>query len=349
MVKLETRCVPVGALPYESIKHTTAMIAKLFKTTPFIPVLPNISPLDTIMYRTFENIPGIEFVDNKLSLKIGNQKYEKEIAELDKCFKNPTIERLEKFSSDALFLEKYFQMLTKFKSANSFINLIGPFTISQLLLTAAQEQVLADKSYRKLFIEAVCVKALWAIEKTKQTNPNTVPIIVLEEPMLGQLGIVKHNNQDITSELVTNMFAKVTEKLHHAGAIVCVQSMDKCDWSIPINAGVDIISFNAYDNPNNLIIIPEILTTFLQKGGMINWGIVPVVSEKMVKGLSLEYLDKRLTSTISGVVLSGVPADLLYNSALISVNGNTDHLPVLFAERAIMFATQLSSRLPVRR
>ena len=70
-MKLATRFVPVGALPYDNIKHTTAMMAKLFGRAPFIPVLPNISETEAIHNRLFENIPGVIYKDKNLTLKIG--------------------------------------------------------------------------------------------------------------------------------------------------------------------------------------------------------------------------------------------------------------------------------------
>ena len=236
-------------------------------------------------------------------------------------------------------------MIQKFHSKNACVNILGPFTVSQILTDTAHEQVLADKSYRKLFVQAVCVKALWIIEKIKEYSPNTVPVVILEEPMLYQFGMLKRENKEITSTIVTGMFSQVVEKLKSHGAIVGVQCLEKCDWSIPINAGVDLISYDAYNNPNNLGIFPEILTEFLHKGGMINWGIVPTLSDNMVMGLSVEYLHKRLLTTFDGIILSGVPADLLYKSALVSLNGNVNHLSVMFAEKAIMLATQHGSRL----
>ena len=347
-MRIASRCLPVGALPYDNIKHTTAMMAKLFKEAPFIPVLPRLSESDTIQSRSFENIPGLNYKDGKLILKTGTAQYENGVQEIDKAFNNPSPETVEPYAFHTEFLEKYTQIIKKFQSPNAYVNLLGPFTLSQILLSQAEEQVLADKSYRKLFIQAVCVKALWAIYKIKQACPKTVPIIILEEPIFNQLGMIKRENENITIEIVTNLFSKVFEKLKNAGAIVGVQCFEKCDWTIPIKAGADLISFDAYNNPNNLSIIPDVLNDFLKNGGLINWGIVPVVSENMVKSLTIDYLEKRLSSTIGGVLLSGVPAELLYSSALVSLNGNTNELPVMFSERAMMLASQLASRLSAR-
>ena len=347
-MKLATRRLPLGSLPYDNIEAITRMAAKLFKKIPFVAVLPEISEEDTLIKRTLEKLPGIRIQDKKVILKITSNHYKQNLSKLEKAFNHPNLENLEPFAIESPFMEKFFQMIKKFNSPNAIINLLGPFTVSQLLMNAAEEQMLTDRSFRKLFIQSICVKALWAINKINMINPDTVPVIMLEEPMYGQFGTLKRENEDITAELVTAMFTKVVEKLKEAGAVVGIQCMDKCDWKIPINAGVDIISFDAYNNPNNLCIIPEQITAFIAKGGKINWAIVPVMTESIVKTLNIDFVTHRLLSTLEGLILAGVPENYVYNSALVSIQGNVENLPLIFAEKAIILATQLAKRIPIK-
>ncbi len=347
-MNLVTRCIPLGTLPYDSVEAITRMAAKLFEKSPFIPMLPKISEEDTLVYRTLQNIPGVQISSKKIRLKPASNHYKQNMAKLEKAFKHPTLDNLEPFAITSPFMEKYLQMIKKFNSPNAIINLLGPFTISQMLMNAAEEQMLADKTFRKLFIQSVCVKALWMIEKIKTINPNTEPLIMLEEPLLGQLGNLKRENEDITIELVTSLFSKVIEKLKKAGAIVGIQCLEKCDWKIPINAGVDIISYDAYNNPNNLCIIPDQVNEFLERGGKINWAIVPVKNETLIKSLNIDNISKRLFVTMQGLIIAGVPENIVYNSALVSIQGNTDNLPVIFAEKAIILSSQLAKKIPIK-
>lgn len=348
-MKLATRCIPLGALPYDDIGTATRMAAKLFEKLPFVATLPNVSTEDTIINRTLTNIPGIRVTGNKIEIKITSNHYKQWMSKLEKAFNHPNVNNLEPFAIDSPFLEKYFQMINKFKSPNAVINLLGPFSLSQMLDNIAEEEMLIDKTYRKLFIQAVCVKALWAINKIKEINKDTVPLIILEEPLFGQLGDIKRENDDITVEIVTSLFSRVVEKLKSAGAYVGVQCMEKCDWKIPINAGVDLISFDAYNNPNNLCIIPEQITNFIARGGKINWGIVPVTNEAMVKNLNIDLISNRLFSTLEQLVIAGVSEPFVYNSAYVSIQGNVDKLPIIFAEKAIILTNQLSKRIPVKK
>lgn len=347
-MKLATRCIPLGTLPYETIDSTTRMAAKLFEKMPFVAMLPKVSKDDTLISRTLENIPGIKIKDSNVKIKISSTHYKQWMSKLEKAFNHPNSNNLEPFSIKSPFMEKYLQMIKKFKSPNAVINLLGPFTISQILDNAAEEQMLVDKTYRKLFIQAVCVKALWAIKKIKEVSPDTVPLIILEEPLFGHLGEIKRENEDVTVELVTSMFSKVVEKLKDSGANVGIQCLEKCDWKIPINAGVDLISFDAYNNPNNLCIIPEQIIEFVSRGGKINWGIVPVMTESVIKPLNIDLVSNRLFTTLQGLILAGVPEDFVYNSALVSIQGNVENLPIIFAEKAIILANQLSKRIPVK-
>lgn len=347
-MKLASRTFPVGALAYEDIETAKRMMAKLYEQNPYLPFLPNISKDDTILKRTFSNIPGIKIKDKKIVFKVGSTSYKQGILKLDKAYNSPELKNLEPFAIESSFLEIFLKIVKKFKSKNAYINLLGPFTISQILNKTAEEQVLLDKSYRKLFVQSVAVKALWIIEKIKEVSPETVPVIVLEEPLLSQFGVLKKEDQDVTLDIVTNLLAKTIEKIKSKGALVAVQSMEKCDWKIPINAGVDIISFDAYNNPNNISIIPETIIDFISRGGKVNWAIVPVMTESIVKGLNIDYVANRLFATMEGLILSGVPERFVYNSALVSVQGDINKLPIIFSEKALILSTQLAKRIPIK-
>lgn len=347
-MKLKTKCIPFGAYPYQSVETITKMVTKLFEEIPFIPQLPLVDENDTVIKRTLEGIPGISFADGKIYLKTSSAQTKKEIVQLDKAYNHPSSENLEPYAFHAPFLQKYLNIIKKFKSPQACINLIGPFTLSQMVINSASEQMLTDKNYRKFFIQAIVVKALWLIERIREYCPTTTPVIILEEPMLGKVGVLKREVDDITTELITHIFTRVVEKLKAAGAIVGVQCFEKCDWTIPIDAEVDIISFDAYNNPNNLCIIPDKITEFLEKGGMINWAIVPVMTESMVKSMNIDMINDRLLATFKWLILAGVPEELVFKSALVSLQGDTAHLPLIFAEKASMLATQLSKRIQAK-
>ena len=342
------RCIPQGALPYENIKSATHMIAKLFPDIPYLPLLPNIAPNQSLKKRTLKNMPGIIIGENdEINIDTNVTDIKSIQNHLNKVMKSDSIEDFKSFEIDDIFFEKFLLLIKKFKSSYACINLLGPFSVSRLFTELSSHRIFINVNVKKLYLQTIVATAAYAILKIKEYNPDTTPIIIFEEPTLAMLGMIKHDNEAITVDLVIDLLASVFSKIKERGALVCVKCLGKCDWSIPIKAGADIISYDAYNNPNNLCIIPDVITDYLNAGGKINWGIIPVISENMIMRLNNHYVYDRLKATIDGVSVSGVPSDLLYRSASISINGDVNNLPLIFAEKVAMLTKNVSSRLTV--
>ena len=212
-----------------------------------------------------------------------------------------------------MFLENLLQIVEKVKPKHAVINLLGAFTLSQYLKREELPELITDRVGRKFLVQALCLKSLWLVNKIKEISPNTVPIVIFEEPTFNNFGTLRRSNEEVDKDQVVLIYAKITEKLHESGAMVCVQCFEKCDWQIPIEAGVDIISFDAYSNPNNIAIFSDKINDFLANGGYVNWGIVPVKTESMIKSLTIDKLYSRFTGAVENTISEGVSAKLAYN------------------------------------
>ena len=147
-MKLATRCIPLGTLPYNDIDLTGRMAAKLFEKIPFLPILPLVDSCDSVERRTLEDIPLIKVDGKKLTLLQLTNKEKKELEKLDKAFNTPNVKILESYAIKSPYIEKFINLIKKFKSPNAIVNLLGPFSISQMLNKMAEEQMLIDRSYR---------------------------------------------------------------------------------------------------------------------------------------------------------------------------------------------------------
>ena len=199
-MEINLKSLPVGSLPYEEIQYATKMMTKLYEQSPFLPCLPKIAPEDTILNRTLSNLPGIKIKDNKIIFRDSSDKVKQELVKLDAIFNNPSPENLHDYKMEAPFLEKFFQFLARVKPTEAVINILGPISLSQMIVNKEETQLLSDKYYRKVVIQAICAKALWAIAKIREYSPETMPIIVLEEPLLNKTGDIKRENEDITRD-----------------------------------------------------------------------------------------------------------------------------------------------------
>ena len=339
------RYLPLGVLPYESVEPATRMMVKLFEKIPYCPFFSKITKDETLLTASLRKIPGISVTDKNISFNPTSATYNQALAKLDKAFVHPKKDLLLPYAMQCVFSEKFFSIIKKYESPNAIVNIIGPYTLAQILKSLSSELVITDKNFRKLVIQAVSVKVLATIEKIKEASSKTQPIVILEEYLLGGLGTIKRENEEITSELVTSMLTRVVEKIKEAGALVAVRCSEKCDWQVPINAGIDIIIFDAYNNPNNLSIFPDQIIDFINRGGKIAWGIVPTTTESIVRNIDTESIFKRLIVTMNGLVESGVPHKLVYDSAIICPQGDTGHLPIIFAEKVLLMLVNLARKI----
>ena len=344
--KFLLKCLPTGSLTYEDNTLVIKMMLKLFENSHYITLLQNLSAQDNIVDVTLGHMPGVGLKEKRYFLTSNIENFKQISLYLDSVYNEPTAEKLELFQIDTAFIHKYLQILERIKPTETVVNLLGPFSMSQTLNHKSGTQILADKMFRKFIIQALSAKALWLISEIKAVSPETTPIIILEEPLLYKIGDVKRNNEEITKDVIVNMFAKVIQKIKEYHGLVGIQCFEKCDWQIPIEAGADIISFDAYNNPNNLNIIAEKINDFLAGGGRINWGIVPVMTEALVKSLTVDQVYDRFAKTVENLVIAGVSERLAYNRAMVSINGNVNKLPLIFAEKALMLSVQLSKRIP---
>ena len=334
--------LPVGSLPYEKIELTTKLMVKFFEHYPFLAHMPNVEGETDLISRAFVNMPGVKTNGKKFVYSGDNSR---QLLELDEAYNNPTEDSLKNFGFDCVFLERYLQALKRIKPKETVVNFLGPITFSQLLKVAEFDQILNDKFYRKYVIQAVSVKVMWLLNKIQSVVPDTQVLVVLEETFLNKVNSIVRENPELERGIIIAFYSKVIQKIQSSGAQVCVQSFDKCDWKIPIEAGVDMISFDAYTNPNNLSIIAPVIVDYLKKGGMINWAIVPVNSENTIKNLTLEYLQTNLKNCFDDMVLQGVNRNLLRQGSTVSIQGNLDKFAVIFAEKAIMLTNQLSQKI----
>ena len=344
-MELESKCFPVGALPYQEEAQITRMMVRLFEKMPYLPFLPKIPESCDILHRTFDNIEGIAIEDDKILMHDVSGFFISMIDKLDEISGNPDTQALESFNFNTFYMDKYLQIVERIKPKHTVINLLGPFTMAQLIKSAGIFP-LADKLYRKFIIQTLTIKSLWIINKIKQYSKNTTPIIMLEEPKLNEFGVIRKKNESITRELIVNLYSKIFQGIRSAGALAGIQSFNKCDWQIPIDAGVDIISIDAYNNYGNLTIIAPKIRELLERGGYINLGLVPVQSESIIKNLSIEKLYDKFISVTGAIITSGVDRKLLYNNVSVSIQGNVSKYPIIFAEKALILASKLASRIP---
>jgi len=114
------------------------------------------------------------------------------------------------------------------------------------------------------------------------------------------------------------------------------------DWDFLLGLDMDVLSFDIYTNAQIFASCSRSIKSFLDRGGILVWGIVPTGIETFEKE-NLELLAFKLKSIWKTLTGKGIPKEQILNQSLISPA--TCCLVNQDKERTVEKAFQLTQRL----
>jgi len=119
----------------------------------------------------------------------------------------------------------------------------------------------------------------------------------VDEPYMASFGSAYVS---LGKEQVIAWLDEVYEALHAAGAVTGTHCCGNTDWGLLLSTQVDILDLDAYDFIENLALYPVELREFLDRGGVVCWGLIPNTGQ--IFNETPESLAKRLRDGIRLIV-----------------------------------------------
>jgi hypothetical protein len=121
------------------------------------------------------------------------------------------------------------------------------------------------------------------------------------------------------------------------------------DWSLLMETELDILNFDAYDHMASIALYPAELGLFLERGGVLSWGLVPTLERSAAAAETIPSLLERFEDGMDLLVSKGLDRDVLLRRALITPScGAGGVLDEPLAERVLTLLRQLSLTLRQR-
>jgi hypothetical protein len=114
------------------------------------------------------------------------------------------------------------------------------------------------------------------------------------------------------------------------------------DWSVLLSTNIDILSFDAYGYLGTLSLYPKELKAFLERGGILAWGIVPT-SEAILREDS-QSLVRRFKEGVEVLTKKGIDPSL-FQRTILTPSCGTASLSIPLAERVCQMTAEVSKRL----
>ena len=113
-----------------------------------------------------------------------------------------------------------------------------------------------------------------------------------------------------------------------------------------IDAGVDILNFDAFEYGETIAIYSDQVKTHLERGGMLAWGVVP--TSKAIREQTVDSLEAQLEYVMDNLASKGIDKKLITEQAIITPSCGTGSLDPADAEKVFDLVSGLSKRMKLK-
>jgi len=211
------------------------------------------------------------------------------------------------------------------------LSLTGPVTIDLRLMQDGVERDRAATLARGYVAE-------WAravVDLTAQLLPGAPLLLFLEEPGLANS---MHPTFPLSPAEIEGLVTDVVEPLA-PDAMVGVQVSGRADWALLLRTGISVLGAPI---SARLETAAAELGRFLEAGGFVAWGAVPV-DEPL--GSGVERLWRRLSALWADLAQAGLDPLLLRERSIITPSAGLGSFGLSQAERVLRLTGELSERV----
>lgn len=307
---------------------------------PVWPQLPRRSFLENMYAQYSEGLPGVVVDEERRKVFCDTER--DLFPEMERVYQayldgDPSMARISEDYASGLY--RMVEKLAEEKRDHPLLKgqVTGPVSFGLTVLDEKNKPILYNDELAEAMIRLLNLKARWMEGFLRGTGRARDVLIFFDEPYLVSVG----------SALVSVDRERVVESLRLCGeGLTCLTGVHCCgntDWTHLFEAGVRVVSFDAYGYMDSMALYPEELCRFLEGGGVLAWGLVP--NNAQVDEETADSLARRFEEGVSLLASRGVDADLLKERALLTPSCGLEGLSEAQAERAYRLTAELSSLL----
>lgn len=215
----------------------------------------------------------------------------------------------------------------------------GPVSMGLSVLGPEGRPALYEPQVMEAITALLYLKVRWQEEFLRHLHPCT--LVFLDEPYLGTLGSGFYAYEP---SQVRGWLGQVLAGARGWTGIHCCANTD---WELLLGVGVDVISFDAYSYFENLAIYADEIGKYLDRGGILAWGIVPA-SGAHLRQESPATLVERWLDYAGQLQAKGVAFRQLLEQSLVTPSCGLGSLSETEAEVALDMCGQVSSLIRSR-
>ncbi|MDQ7850533.1 MAG: methionine synthase [Armatimonadota bacterium] len=325
----------VGSLPHTDPGAACDLVVRWLPELPAWPQLPRRDARERLPAQFCRGFPGVVleggrvYVDRRQDLDAG----------LERLYARYLSKELEASALDGDFAAGLERFLTLRPESALAVKgqVLGPVSWGLTVTDQDRRALLYDEMLADAAARYLHLQAAWQERALRRLCAQT--IIFVDEPYLAAFGSAY---LAVEREEVQKLLEEVLAGIEGLKGVHCCGNTD---WSLLLETSVDILNFDAYDHAEALSLYPQALRAFLDRGGIIAWGIVPTGSDAQVMAESVGSLTERLWGALRLVASKGVPLDDLLAASLLTPACGLGTLSEAAASRALELLSGVSAQM----
>jgi len=323
----------VGALPHTDPKQACDDVLSLFPDFPYIPTLPDRGQLESIVFNDSEQLPGRLIREDRLLFDSTKD----QTAAMENVYMDFVEMNYTGYGLHREYASAFIEMMSRKIPSTSILKcqVTGPVTFGMQVVDANKRPIYYDSQLADVLSKMIALKARWCEQAMKEQAGAKETLIVLNEPYLASLG---SSVVPVDHETVRAGWEDIASLVEGGLGVHCCSNTD---WEFVIGLSPSVISMDAYATSKEFLLYSDSIISYMEKGGVVAWGIVPAEYKIFAMETVDSLYDKYLA--IRAQLCARMPEKLFDAKSLI-----TPSCGIRFADRdgslAIMGAAAEISR-----
>ncbi len=332
----------IGSLPATDADQAAALSLRYLPEAPIWPQLPKKSFHEHMDGQYSESLPGIVVDEKKQRFSFDTSK--DLTPALEKFFERYLEKDYGFFGISEDYAAGYYAFLRALKKGlpkgARFLkgHITGPLTAGISFKDETGKDIIHNDLIFDAVVKGLAMKAAWQILSLQAFG---LPVIIfIDEPAMESLGSAF---SAASPEMVAEKLNEIIGTIHELGGIAGIHCCGNADWPLLFNTKVDIVNFDAFGYQEKVLLYPEEIGRFFERGGSLAWGIVPTgafTGKETADGLLA-----KLETGMKRIEAAGVDRRKLLRRCLITPSCGMGSLTPEKAEAILKLTREVSDRM----
>jgi len=293
----------MGIMPHQDIER--ALEVALSLDIPFWPQLPKVSYYEDMYVQALENFPGVRIDPIQQKIYFALSRFYEELPSYFEKADDPRTFKLTKEFSPVYhrFLERDLSHYPAIRG-----QMISPISLGLKIVDEDQKSIIYHDEVREVLFDFIQKKVNQQYRELREKNPNA--FVWVDDPGLALIFNALSGYNEFQAGTDLDRFLEELEGPR--GVHLCA----KPDWDFLLKSKIDILSFDSF-NCGAMIVNYASLKDFVDRGGVISWGIVPTYTE-LLEQETIDSLIEKLETFWEDLSRKGVDPKKLYRQSLLA-------------------------------